>query len=372
VRLRRFVDGSSPLWVKALGLLDSSPLGLATARLLVRGVRLPFEPFRARHSHRRLSEVCRVIPKVLDEVGVTSDRDTGGALTVISATWSGTGAAIAKLGSAAGEEALVVKLAPLRTAPGLHRAAQAMRDLRADPRLGDFARLIPPPLGDGEIDGQAYAVERALPGVEARLLLPRPQARAAIVRAAAAAIAELHQRTGRTITVDAATRVAWVDRPAEVVARVSSQPRRVEALVAEVGAAWEGRRAMVSWIHGDYWPGNLLVTPDTGALTGIVDYEWAAPDALPQHDLLHLLVYTRMLTAGVELGMVVRTLLEETQWDLAEQRVLKLAPVDAVTDRSMMLLFWLRHVSLSLVQTPHYARDRVWMVRNVEQVLACC
>jgi len=247
-----------------------------------------------------------------------------------------------------------------------------MRDLRADPRIGDFVRLIPTPLGHGEIEGQAYAVERALPGVEARLLLSRPQARAAIVRGAAAAIAELHQRTGRTITVDAATRVAWVDRPGEVVARVSSHPRRVEALVDEVGLAWDGRRAMVSWIHGDYWPGNLLVTPNTAAIAGIVDYEWATPDALPQHDLLHLLIYTRMLTAGVELGIVVRALLEGRQWDPAEQRVLRLAPVDAVTDRSMLLLFWLRHVSLSLIQTPHYARDRVWMARNVEHVLAGC
>lgn len=360
--------------MKALELVEISPFVLGAARLVVRAARLPLEPWREWRSRRSLAGVCEVIPEVLALIGLPSSPGSGADLAVTSTAWSGTGVAVAKV--AFGEDVLVVKLPSCQAAPGLQRAAEVMRRLRADPRVGDFARLVPTPLGDGEIDGQAYAVERALPGVDAQIVLrSKPQARETIVRGAAAAIGELHQRTARTITVDAATRASWVDRPGEVVARVSADPRRVEALAAEVGSAWEGRRVVVSWIHGDYWPGNLLVTPGTGAIVGIVDYEWATPDALPQHDLLHLLVYTRMLTEGVELGIVVRALLTGARWNPGEQRVIDDASAsgeaDFVMDRSMLLLFWLQHVSLSLLQSPHYARNRIWMARNVQHVLAC-
>jgi len=361
--------------MKAFGLVEASPRILAATRLAVRAARLPFEPWRGWRSRRRLAAVCEVIPEVLARIGVSSSPGSGAHLAVTSTAWSGTGVAVAKV--ALGEDALVVKLPSRQAAPGLHGAAEAMRRLRADPRVGDFARFVPTPLGDGEIDGQPYAVERALPGVAADLvLLSIPHARESIVRAAAAAISELHQRTARTVTVDAATRAAWVDRPAEVVARVSSAPDRVEALAAEVGTAFEGRCVVVSWIHGDYWPGNLLVMPGTDAIVGIVDYEWATPDALPQHDLLHLLVYTRMLIEGVELGVVVRALLQGARWTPAEQRLIDEASTAGQAqvgmDRSMLLLFWLRHVSLSLRQSPHYARDRIWMTRNIEYVVAAC
>lgn len=315
-----------------------------------------------------------MIPDVLAQIQVPPGWGRLDDLVVLSAVRSGTGAAIVEVGPAAGPPVLVVKLPPSQGAAGLHRAATAMRALRDDQRLGDLAPLIPAPLGDGAINGQAYAVEGALPGIDGNLCLAAPGARVKILLDAAAAIGRLHHPTCRTVTVDAATLHAWTDGPARVVAEVAADPGRVAAVAGEIRRAFAGRQVLLSWIHGDYWPGNLLLAPDDGAVAGIVDWEWAIPDALPLHDLLHLVVYTRMEVGRVEMGTVVRSLLDGAVWDPVEERILDCAPAigprEPALARAMLQLFWLRHVSLSLVQSPQYARSWVWLARNVDQVLA--
>jgi len=45
-----------------------------------------------------------------------------------------------------------------------------------------------------------------------------------------------------------------------------------------------GRTLTVSWVHGDFTPGNILVTPDGTSVTGIIDWDHSASKELPQLD----------------------------------------------------------------------------------------
>ncbi|MCA1690964.1 MAG: aminoglycoside phosphotransferase family protein, partial [Actinobacteria bacterium] len=118
---------------------------------------------------------------------------------------------------------------------------------------------------------------------------------------------------------------------------------------------------------------NLLVSAVDGRITGVVDWERASPADLPHHDLFHLLVYARMSATRCEVGDVVASILGGGAWDDEEQAIIDVAMAadGGVGGQAVapLLLFWLRHVSLTLTQEPHRAKDWVWMTRNVERVL---
>ena len=100
--------------------------------------------------------------------------------------------------------------------------------------------------------------------------------------------------------VDTARLARWVDAPVSVIGTVvgrlpaAEQHRAaLERLRAELHDALAGQAMATSWIHGDYWLGNVLVDAGRRNVVGIVDWERAAPDELPLHDLMHLLLFTR-------------------------------------------------------------------------------
>ena len=141
---------------------------------------------------------------------------------------------------------------------------------------------------------------------------PQPIARY-VLSAAADAIAVLH-RTRDYRRRRARTRRRWVDAPlGELLRHTAVQGRsayRLERLRDELHAALDTGSSPAAWIHGDFWLGNLLFYR-TLRPTGIVDWEASAPLELPLHDVLHLLLYTRRLTSGRELGqMLLRPLAE--------------------------------------------------------------
>jgi aminoglycoside phosphotransferase (APT) family kinase protein len=198
--------------------------------------------------------------------------------------------------------------------------------------------------------------------------------------AAGAAIAQLHCRTARTVVVDDRRRERWIDRPLHMIRRVYAlhpHGRRYRALIRrlqrELHAELAGRTLPVCWIHGDFWLGNVLVAADGVTLTGIVDWDLAAADELPMHDLVHLLLYTRGLVQQRDLGEIVRALLEGEQWTAHERSLLEAAeralPGSVVGERAMLLLSWLRHVTGNLAKSSRYRRNVLWLSRNVDAVL---
>jgi aminoglycoside phosphotransferase (APT) family kinase protein len=130
----------------------------------------------------------------------------------------------------------------------------------------------------------------------------------------------------------------------------------------------------MGWVHGDFGPSNILLTPDGAGVAGIVDWELAASPDLPSVDLVTLLLTTRAQAQQRELGDVVRILLTDARWTDFECRLLHRAQAglaDSTQEvRATVLLCWLRHAAANLTKSVRYAHHRIWIHNNVDVVLA--
>jgi Phosphotransferase enzyme family len=136
--------------------------------------------------------------------------------------------------------------------------------------------------------------------------------------------------------------------------RVRGAEAALERLGGEIRRGLDGRRVVTSAVHGDLCPANVLMSPDGAKVTGLIDWESGRKRGLPDLDLLHLEITTRMSANGHELGQVVRELLAD-----GERR-----------DRTRLLLTWLHHVARNVAKSRRYARSRFWVRRNIDPILA--
>jgi O-antigen/teichoic acid export membrane protein len=246
----------------------------------------------------------------------------------------------------------------------LCREIDVLGTLAGDPRLAEWGGLLPAVVAAGMSRGHAYLVQRFVPGVDARRLVGDPELQ---VRAAAA-IGELHRLTATQRLVDDGLLERWIDRPLRTLNCLAG----VERVRSRLHDSFAGRTLSVSWIHGDFVPGNVLA--DGSGVTGIVDWDRAMPDDLPQLDLVQFMLATRLLVGGGDLGSVVGPLLDGARLADAEQVLLDEAqealPGDRIDLRAAVLLCWLRHVSANLEKSTRYAESRAWRKANVVAVLA--
>ena len=198
--------------------------------------------------------------------------------------------------------------------------------------------------------------------------------------AATATITQLHRRTATSIVADTSVRKRWIDEPLGLVRRLNATrpaatryDEALDRLAAELHHALAGRELAVSWIHGDFVPGNILVTPDGSMLTGIVDWELAARNELPLLDLIQLFLASRMLVQRRELGDIMRGLLHGDEWTQHERALIDAAqtalPGETVDMRAMRLLCWLRHIGANLTKSTRYGRHSLWISKNIDGVL---
>lgn len=292
-------------------------------------------------------------------------------------TFTSTSMAIATVVHSGSPRRYLVKIPwTVASAASLRQQRTVLANLAREPRLAPLRPLLPRCVGQGEVDGRSYLIEEALPGVCASALMRRPARRRALLEAATAVISDLHARTRSEIVLDRATVREWVDVPLrriEAAMHTRSRPARlldaIERLREELTAVLVGRAVHVSWIHGDFWPGNLLAAPPGGRVTGVVDWDCAAPAQLPLHDLLHLHVFAHRLVAGGELGdIVVRALRHGTDRTLAVPPGVVAAWLDTIPPRAALLLYWLRHVLLFIDSKGDHDKPR-WVRGNVERVL---
>jgi aminoglycoside phosphotransferase (APT) family kinase protein len=269
----------------------------------------------------------------------------------------------------------VVKLpCTVEGAAGLRRQAQVLAALHADVRLGDWLGVVPRPRAHGEIAGHSFWIEEAVPGTP----VPERSMRVgadAVVAAAVNLIEGLHSRTAEHRTVGPTDIAEWIDWPLHRLAAfyaVRSRPGRPLAALRRLGIELSGelahRTVRTSWVHGDFWTGNVLITGN--AVTGIVDWDRAESDQLPLHDLLHLTVFAKRARDGGELGdIVVRSLHHGLELATGVSAERLDGWLGGVPERIAVLLFWLRHVSLFIGSEGH-GDNPDWIRRNVDCVLA--
>lgn len=243
----------------------------------------------------------------------------------------------------------------------LARHVQVVEALR---EIGDdsFAALLPRILDQTTADGRAVVRETLLPG-RTRGDDSTP--------AALAAIGRLHSATARTRTVTPRVLASWLD-PALRVLRESEQGARngraTRHLADYLGTGLLDAEVTVSWIHGDYWPGNVLVSDSAHGplVTGIVDWENGLEPGMPDVDLVHWYLSTRT----DDLGAAVCSLLDDPS---AVERSLDAAGVSLanahVGIERIVLLVWLWHVANMLSRSTRNGPGRIWHLRNVQPVL---
>ena len=265
------------------------------------------------------------------------------------------------------------------TAEGLRAQSRVLASLRADNRLQEFRELMPELLAEGTSQGQYYSIESILPGYDARTKLIRQDDRQRMLVAASHAICDLHARTLQTVKVDASLLSLWVDARLTSIrltrgynSRSHRLASHIERVASELKGSLHDHLLSVSWIHGDYAPGNILVTPDAARVAGLVDWGLAAID-LPQLDLIYLLLSVRSSIGKSELGRIVRDLLNGNDWSPEERALLRAEqqaiPDDPLAMRTLLLLCWLRHVSSNITKSEVYRNHLLWFHRNVETVL---
>jgi aminoglycoside phosphotransferase (APT) family kinase protein len=302
---------------------------------------------------------------------------TPGGVVCVSERAS-TGVAVVKLARPGARPTAVLKLTASEEGKrALARETASLGTLHAVERLGAWRELLPRPCAQGTLQGHVYRIDSALTG--RAVTRPRTACASQVLRAAAETIAVLHEATATTVLGGPELAERWVNAPLRELLRRADRRRRVTArleLVREELHDALGQGSFpATWIHGDYWLGNLLFGRDPTP-TGIVDWETAAPVELGVHDVLHLLLYTRRIATGGELGQMLSDQLSGQRWSAAERALLERQRTwqarGGLTERHVLLLYWLRHAAIHARQQGARVgyRYRLWERRNVLPVLA--
>lgn len=280
---------------------------------------------------------------------------------------------VAKFGEKGAAPQAVLKVATSDAAGmELRSAVRVISDLRADPRLVEWRRLLPEVLCSWSTPGGGCVVEKCIEGVDGRSVDwndPCTAERGLV--SAASAIGKLHHLTRRLVVVHTDWVTEWVGDPAETLATLypkldwrTASLRRIESEAAD---DLLGRRLSLGWAHSDYTPGNLILSPDADEVRGVVDWGGGSPNAPAFLDAVTLLISSRMLIQRRELGGVVVDLLRERRLTPAEESLLHTD--DRLDIRTKLTICWLNHVAANLRKAAFYRTRLMWKRLNIDPVL---
>ena len=181
-----------------------------------------------------------------------------------------------------------LKIATACGANSLRREHDVLIQLRSDCQLDNWLALIPDPLAAGTAGARTYLLTNLLPGKDGRK--PALAETGRLTSAAIAAIAPLHRRTEETRVVDDRLLERLVDEPTETIMTSLPSAGVVKRLAGTLRSDLAGRELTLGWAHGDFHPGNIMLSADR-RVTGIVDWGEAR-----EHDLSALDIAFWLLT----------------------------------------------------------------------------
>lgn len=256
----------------------------------------------------------------------------------------------------------------------LKRSSAALACMHVNLRSFECRGLLPQILVEQLSKPNPFLVESMVPGRQAETFLRDAVKRDAVLEVAIKKITELHKGTREVTTIDEAILELWIDQHVKRICMFTgeetSSGRGIQQLAEELRDVLSGQVMTTSWIHGDYSPQNILLAEDGSRVTGIVDWERACSRQLPVLDIMHLLLSTRMLVEGKELGDVVYSFLTNQPVSAREHRFIYtdglMAENPALELRTLILLTWFRHAASSNAR--QYG-NLLWFNKNIKHVI---
>jgi aminoglycoside phosphotransferase (APT) family kinase protein len=336
-----------------------------------------FRQLRRAHADRRIATgAYPVVPEILARVDAPAPEAGATRWQVEAMHHNPVGMTMLTAGIPRRPAHLLIKLADTAAASdSLDWECRALHALRDDERLGDWRDLLPEVLAHGRIESTTYIIEERLSGTTLR----DRAADQRLLCTAADAIGRLHRATARDAIVGAELLERAVLEPTRMLTDALARRRgqrpnivALERLADDLCASLDGRVSVLSWIHGDYWSGNILANGN-GELSGIIDWEFARPDDIPSFDLATLILLARAESSGHHLGRVVRDLLSSSAaWTPAELALLGGA-VDARAGLdldALALLAWLRHIGRTIPRCRfRFLDEGLWIHSQVDTLL---
>jgi aminoglycoside phosphotransferase (APT) family kinase protein len=294
-------------------------------------------------------------PTVLDEVLSAAARDGGEPFRPGAAQARHSGVLLVD-----GPQALLrVALGPARVL--LDTEAAALERIHADGSSVLVSR-VPATLARGREGLAWWSLEQRLAGGPSPLDPPP-----ALVDDEVAFLAALHGLAGGDEPVQPSAA-----EDAQTLARAAGLPA---GGALDAAAAWaDGVLAGLprGWSHGDFFPGNLLVTDDR--LAGVVDWQSAAPGELPFLDLLQLVAHRwRWAHDASHAEAVLAGLVPWARrgGDAAAAAYADAIGVDASPEllEALVVAYWLRRAAFDARVYPSRVTPR-WRRRHLDPVLA--
>lgn len=331
-------------------------------------------------SAQALRQATGLVEQVLGEVVHTSEHVDIRDWRPTAASWTATGTATFPVGPVGGPPRAVLRLTS--TGAGrLRRESEVLAEFANSPALAGLRELVPARLGEGACGGWWYVLDQYIAGVDApAAVAAEPGLRAGVHEEAARTVTELHRATAVPVELDDDLLTRWIDEPVAVLAAtLRRSPVRVgdrlDRVRNRLHGRLAGRRVHAGWIHGDYWLGNVRVTPDTGRAVGVIDWDCAGSRELPAHDLLHLALFGRSVERGQSLGSVIAEVLTAGSWPAECEELVGRGrwAWGALADSDVALLYWLRYMAAMTTQQQDYVDHSVlvWRLRNIVPVLRC-
>ena len=262
---------------------------------------------------------------------------------------------------------------------GFEHQKKICASLQGDTRLGEWRRLLPSLLYEGQFQGKPYWIVERLPGVSAADVMVDPNKRQVVLGSSLGAVERLHQMTAVEAEVDDKLLEKWVINPLQNIRNSTlvyyhRQSRYLlDRLERQLSETLRCQKLTLSWIHGDYWPANILVNSDGSMVTGIVDWDLSQPMSLPSLDLVNLFISTRRIEEGNELGEILAEILRQGTWREHEQifweQAMQVLGGKFPQIREALLIFWLQHLNANLEKKQRHLINPVWAYSNFVQVL---
>lgn len=283
---------------------------------------------------------------------------------------------VVQVGTSDGIPTAVLKYAAGETSNEHIRAHCAtLEQLRLLEGIGDLGRYLPRTLYMGEINNQQFVLEAWIDGIALTDFQSEGLAPAYVQ--ALETLRGLHRAKGRVEVIQMSHLSEWFGETFAALERIWLQRKGTSSEIAKIQealfASLVGLKVWTGHIHGDFFPGNILVNEHTGALTGIIDWDRSHANRPVFFDATQLALIVHLQETGAPFGYAIRDIIRGKPLTHGAEVLLEISergmPDLSIPVRLKCIMLWLNHVGENLRDNDRYANHHVWVQSNLQSVV---